>query len=284
MPISAAEPLAAGSLVHYTGARDVPLAARLAGPADAPPIIFVHGFSQGALAWIAQLASPLVERFRLVAVDLRGHGASGEGTLSDYADGAVWAADLAATLDAFTDGQPALLVGWSYGGRILCEYLHRHGSHRLRGLVYVGATAGGGTDKHRALLGPGSAVLPAMTDNDPALSIPATRAFLDACTAAPLPREHADLMLAVNARVSPATRRAMLGWVCDFDGLLASVKLPTLVIHGERDAVVRPESGERIAGMVPGARLEIVAGAGHCVFLEQPGRFNELLAGFADSV
>ena len=281
MPTSAAEALSAGRLTRFPGAGGVSLAARLAGPEDAPPIVLVHGFSQGALAWIAQLDSILTEHFRLVAVDLRGHGASAGGPPESYADGAAWAADLESALVNFAAGRPAVLVGWSYGGRILCEYVRRYGTARLRGLVFVGATGGGGTEKSRALLGPGSAALPAMVEDDPAVSIPATRAFLEACVASPLPREHADLMLAVNARVSPATRRAMLGWVCDFDDLLPTVALPTLVIHGAQDTVVRPESGARIARMIPGARLETVADAGHCVFLETPDRFNALLAGFA---
>ena len=53
--------------------------------------------------------------------------------------------------------------------------------------------------------------------------------------------------------------------------LLGLVSVSTLVVWGELDAVVPLECGELFAGLIPGARLEVVAGCGHAVDLEAPG-------------
>jgi pimeloyl-ACP methyl ester carboxylesterase len=59
--------------------------------------------------------------------------------------------------------------------------------------------------------------------------------------------------------------------------LLSRVACPTLVLCGEADRLTPPEHSREIAGAVPGARLEIVPGAGHLLTLEQPARVNALL-------
>ena len=48
------------------------------GRKDGPGILFIHGFSQSYLSWKTQLGSDLADDFRLIAFDLRGHGASGK--------------------------------------------------------------------------------------------------------------------------------------------------------------------------------------------------------------
>ena len=64
-----------------------------AGNATGKPIVFIHGFSQSALCWSRQLNSPLAATFRLVAMDLRGHGLS-EKPREGYADSRLWADDV----------------------------------------------------------------------------------------------------------------------------------------------------------------------------------------------
>jgi pimeloyl-ACP methyl ester carboxylesterase len=59
---------------------------------------------------------------------------------------------------------------------------------------------------------------------------------------------------------------------------LPRVACPTLVLCGEADRLTPPEQSREIAAAVPGARLEIVPGAGHLLTLEQPARVNVLLA------
>lgn len=113
------------------------------GNPQGPPIVFIHGISQSWLSWIAVMADPgLRSKFRLIAFDLRGHGASqgsqlamnGEGlpfaALPDasYNDGnagrtaALWASDLQAVLEGMKLASPTI-VGWSYGGAVLLDYI-----------------------------------------------------------------------------------------------------------------------------------------------------------------
>lgn len=112
-----------------------------------PAIVFVHGISQSWLSWIAQLADPALRaRYRLVAFDLRGHGASegsqvavdGDGVplpaLADaaYNDGnaastaALWAGDLQAVLAGLGLSTPTV-VGWSYGAAVVLDHIGARG-------------------------------------------------------------------------------------------------------------------------------------------------------------
>jgi pimeloyl-ACP methyl ester carboxylesterase len=98
------------------------------GKTDGPPILFIHGLSQNHLCWAKQYQSTLAEEFRLVAYDLRGHGMS-QAPLEPghYSDAKLWADDVAAIIDQLGLDRP-VLVGWSYGGFIICDYLRAHGT------------------------------------------------------------------------------------------------------------------------------------------------------------
>ena len=108
------------------------------GRADGPPILFVHGLSQSHLCWAKQYDSTLADEFRLVAYDLRGHGMS-EAPLEPehYTDGQLWADDVAAIIDQLGLVQP-VLVGWSYGPFVICDYVRTHGQDRISAINFVG--------------------------------------------------------------------------------------------------------------------------------------------------
>ncbi len=63
----------------------------------------------------------------------------------------------------------------------------------------------------------------------------------------------------------------------DTSARLHEIALPTLVIHGTLDELIPFQNGPMIAGLIPGARLEIFDGVGHLFFLEQPQRSAELI-------
>jgi pimeloyl-ACP methyl ester carboxylesterase len=63
---------------------------------------------------------------------------------------------------------------------------------------------------------------------------------------------------------------------------LDRIGVPTLVLWGESDRVVTPEYGRAYAGMIPGSRFELIAGAGHHPEIEQPAAFAERVARFLD--
>jgi non-heme chloroperoxidase len=125
---------------------DVTLNAVETGNSLGQTILFVHGLSQSWRSWLAQFADPqLRERFRLVALDLRGHGESQgafgaidqEGNplatlaVAQYNDGNVettsrsWAYDLDATIEALHLDHP-VLIGWSAGAWAVQSYFFAH--------------------------------------------------------------------------------------------------------------------------------------------------------------
>ncbi len=84
------------------------------GNAAGPEIVFIHGFSQRSLSWSRQLTDPgLSAAFRMIAYDLRGHGASDKpADKESYGRDRLWADELAAVIAAAGLKRP-VLVGWS---------------------------------------------------------------------------------------------------------------------------------------------------------------------------
>jgi pimeloyl-ACP methyl ester carboxylesterase len=69
-----------------------------------------------------------------------------------------------------------------------------------------------------------------------------------------------------------------------FQGLLAAISVPTLIVFGDKESPPLQEQGRRMAEVIPGARLEVIAAAGHLSSIDQPAKFAELAGGFIDSV
>jgi non-heme chloroperoxidase len=252
------------------------------------PILFVHGWSQSHASWSEQLASPaLAERFRLVALDLRGHGDS-EKPVDAYTESQLWADDIAATLAAL-DLRGAVLCGWSYGGLVVTDYLRCRGQADVAGICYVSAaTDGGGTLEYRLMGNGWEGILPAPGAAEPnAFSEGAEEAaavmrrFVQRCFAAK-PRWPAELtMLGISLSTPPRVRRALFARMLRNDDVLSRISLPVLVMHGERDAIIDVESGKHIAARIPGARLSLYPSASHLLFYEDRERFERELAEFA---
>ncbi len=107
------------------------------GNPDGRPILFIHGFSQCRLSWRRQLGlgSELTGRYRLVALDNRGHGDSAKPP-DVYGDSKLWADDLAAIIDQLGLDHP-VLVGWSYGGVTMADYVSIHGEDAIAGTTFI---------------------------------------------------------------------------------------------------------------------------------------------------
>src|SRR5882672_3714837 len=107
--------------VHGTGGVD--LHVREWGRPNGIPILLIHGWSQCHLCWMKQHEGEQEDAFRIVALDLRGHGNSDAPLQPEqYTDGDKWAGDIAATMDQLGLDRP-ILVGWSYGGVIVGDYM-----------------------------------------------------------------------------------------------------------------------------------------------------------------
>ena len=101
------------------------------GNPSGPEILFIHGFSQSYLSWMRQVNSDLAREFRLVTYDLRGHGNSDKPLdPARYRDSKAWGDEVQAVMDAAGLKRP-VLVGWSYAGRVISDYVTTHGAGKL---------------------------------------------------------------------------------------------------------------------------------------------------------
>ena len=249
------------------------------GRADGPPIVFIHGLSQSHLCWAKQYESALAEEFRLVAYDLRGHGMS-EAPLEaeHYADGVLWADDLAAVIEQLRLDRP-VLVGWSYGGFVICDYLRAHGQDRIAAIDFVAGGVKLGEAAFGTLIGPSFLDNFAdLTADDLPTNIRGVRGLVRAFPAKPLPPDDVETLLCAGMTV-PARIRANLGArQIDGDDVLRTLEVPLLVTQGRADTVVLPAMAEHVLATCPTAEPSWYDGVGHTAHLDQPERFNRELA------
>ena len=249
------------------------------GKPDGPPILFIHGLSQSHLCWARQYQSTLAGEFRLVAYDLRGHGMSQAPLEAEhYTDGALWADDLAAIIDQLGLDRP-VLVGWSYGGFVICDYVRAHGQDRIAAIDFAGAVVTLGAAAFGTLIGPGFLDhFPEATADDLPTNIRAIRALVTGWPAKPYPAEEVETLLCSAMTVPARIRANLAAREIDGDDVLRTLEVPLLVSHGRADTVVLPAMAEHILATCPTAEPSWYDGIGHTPFLEQPERFNHELA------
>lgn len=254
------------------------------GPADAPAILLIHGWSQHHLCWSKQFESPLAREFRLVAMDLRGHGQS-EAPLQaeNYTSGMLWADDVAAIIAALGLVSP-LLVGWSYGGFVIGDYLRVHGNEAIAAINLVGGAVGIGPRWFGSLIGPDFIEFaPPASSDDQAVALTSMQALLHRMLVRDVAPEDIELALAMSMLTPSAVRGHLIARDEDFLAEYAALPKPLLVTYGAADTVVLPAMAKLIKERCPNARLSEYPGTGHVPFLENPERFNRELAEFASA-
>lgn len=248
------------------------------GDSDGPEILFIHGFSQSHLTWARQIKSELAKTFRLLTYDARGHGGSDK-PLDPvyYKDDRRWAAEVNAVIQAAGLQKPAV-VAWSYGGRILLDYLTHYSDSHLAGINFVAALTTGDIPD---LYGPGLAAMRKMTSENLVENIHNTIAFLRFCTARPLPQAEYQWLLASTMLVPPQVRLSLLGRPLAFEAMLKSLAVPVLLSHGLADQLIRVKMTNHTARLIPHAITSFYEDAGHMPFWEAPERFQRELAELA---
>jgi len=251
------------------------------GNPEGAPILLIHGWSQNHLSWKKQYESSLAEDFRLVALDLRGHGMSDAPLEAEnYTDAQLWADDIAAIIAQLKLDRP-LLVGWSYGGFVMSDYVRAHGQAAIAGVNYVNAAVTLNEGAFGTLIGPGflnnaeKAMAPDLPTN-----IEGMRNFLRDCLVRPISQEDFEVALAFNVAVPAAVRAGLATREVNSDDILEAMTVPVLVSHGKEDIVVLPAMGEHILNICPTAKASWYEGVGHAAFLEDPPRFNHELSEF----
>jgi non-heme chloroperoxidase len=261
------------------GGGDLRLHVREWGKADGPPILLVHGWSQNHLCWVKQYESALADEFRLVAYDLRGHGMS-EAPLEPghYTDDRLWADDLAAIVEELHLDR-AVLVGWSYGAFVICDYLRAHGQERVSAINFVEGTVKLGEAAFGTLIGPGFLDhFVAATADDLPTNIQAMRSFVRSCLVKPVPDDEIETAVCWNIVVPAAIRANLAARELDCDDVLRGLEMPLLVTQGRVDTVVLPAMAEHILATCPTAEASWYDRVGHVPHLEEPERFNRELA------
>jgi pimeloyl-ACP methyl ester carboxylesterase len=246
------------------------------GNADGLEVLFIHGFSQSHLSWSRQFSGELAKSFRLITYDIRGHGTSDKPLDAlFYRDHKRWAGELKAVMEATKLKKP-VLVGWSYGGRIIAEYLMEYGDKNIGGIHFVGAFLKI-DDQTR---GPATSAVRKMASESLAENVENTIAFLKYCTAQPLPADELQTMLAYNMVVPAKIRGHLLNRPELYEDALRKITVPVLVSHGLEDRVALLAVARYTASVISHARTSFYAAVGHMPFWEDTPRFNRELAAF----
>jgi pimeloyl-ACP methyl ester carboxylesterase len=247
------------------------------------PLLLLHGLSGSAANWVEVLPE-LLQRHRVLAVDLPGHAGSGRlprgASTSDFAAAAV------AVLEAEASG-PALVAGHSFGGLVALR-LARSRPDLVRGLLLVSpAGIASGTRAAQAIalmsttIRPGRLVAPFrhryaerawyrralfrpwFVSDAVALTPQATFGLLDA------QRDHTDTKTAARAMIADDPRRD-----------LGDVTCPVVLLWGARDPQLPLDDAFEYARRL-GAKLRLVADCGHLVIVERPRACLDALAELA---
>jgi len=246
------------------------------GNPTGPEILFIHGFSQSHMSWMRQVDSDLAKEFHIVTYDLRGHGNSDKPLdPAAYRNSTAWGQEVQAVIAAAGLKRP-VLVGWSYAGRVISDYLATEGAGKIAGVNFVDAPI----KVDPALIGDNLKNLPLMASEDLATNIAATRTFLHGCFSRQPSGDDFETMLAFNMMVPPKVRAGLSGRPLDATEIMSKLKLPVLVTHGAEDRNSKVGAGQYTAATIPGAKLSIYEGIGHSPFYEDAPRFNSELAAF----
>lgn len=258
----------------------VKLAVQESGNPTGRPIIFIHGLLGSHLNWDAQLQSPLLQKYRLVTYDLRGHGLSDKPTAAKaYTEGRRWAADLAIVIAA-SHAQKPVLVGWSLGGTVISNYLAAYGDSRIAGTVYVDGVIELRPDQIVAH----PQVYTDLNSPDLGTHLDAVRTFLRLCFHKQPAQPTFERLLANAALASWEMQRSVQSMMVAAAQGLDKAKVPVLLIYGAQDALVKARPTiARAKQLNPRVRATLYAGSGHAPFLEEAQRFNRDLAAFVET-
>ncbi|MEM9169035.1 MAG: alpha/beta fold hydrolase [Pseudomonadota bacterium] len=264
--LEAAYATPADRFVDVDGAR---VRVREEGPAGAPPVLLVHGFTHSLETWDAW-ADDLKADYRVIRYDLLGHGLTGPDAQERYAP-TQRAAFVGAVMDALAI-ERAVIVGNSLGGLAAWRF------------------AAGAPDRVAALtlVAPGAFPFNGVGD-EPAPIPAAVKAYLMTAPEAGV-KASADVIYADDAKVTDArleTMRAMMrregngaAFVRSLEmftlpdpvAALGAIQAPTLILWGEGDVLLPIDQAERVRDAIPGARLITYPGVGHAPQEEAPAK------------
>jgi len=240
--------------------------------------VLLHGFTQDSRVWRPQLEG-LSDAFTVIAWDAPGAGQSAD-PAETYAVG-DWADSLNGLLDA-TAVERAHILGLSWGGLVAQEFYRRHPG-RVLSLALVDTYAGwkgslpAPAPEERLAACLRDASLP------PAQFVPKYLPGMFSDSPPPGVREE---LAAIMADTHPIGFRLMARALAlgDTRDLLPGIRVPTLLVWGDADKRAPMNVAYQLRDAIPGAKLAVIAGAGHVSNLERPAAFNDVVRRFLDAI
>jgi len=249
------------------------------GPAKGLPVIFLHGFPFNHTMWLAQLKA--VAGFcRGVAYDIRGHGLSDIGDGQYSIEGHV--DDLMGLLDALGIGR-TVIVGLSMGGYITLRALERSPERFLAAVLCDTRSEPDSNEaKVRRFAGVKSVKLEG--------SAPFAETFVKALFAPSSFQTNPEAVVMIRQIIESTPPLSLAGSLLalasrtDTTPSLGTMKVPTLIMVGEQDALTPVDASRAMHRLIPGSELHIIPAAGHMSNLENPDVFNATLLAFLRKV
>lgn len=253
------------------------------------PVVLIHGWPLDGQSWEYNKPALIDAGFRVITYDRRGFGKSSR-PWGGY-DYDTFAADLGKLLDHL-DVTDATIVGFSMGGGEVARYLGTHDAHRVSQAVFAGAVP---PYLYKAADNPDGGLDDATIEQFETGVQTDRAAFLEGFV------DNFFVAGDKNDLVSGAVKHAAFGAAVvaspkgtlgciaafgrtDFRADLAKITVPTLVIHGDSDAIVPFEvSGKRTGEAIEGAQVHVVEGGPHGFNVSHAAEFNEALVAFAKS-
>jgi pimeloyl-ACP methyl ester carboxylesterase len=237
------------------------------------PLLLIQGMSGHHEMWGEEFLDLLEPHFDVVAYSHRGISTSSRAdepfTIADLAD------DAAAVINAF-DWPSAHIFGISLGGMVAQELALRHPA-AVRTLT-IGCSWAGGPSV--TLAETACRMVDAMVTRDVehALKTGYEANFSQPFAADPDNfARYAKLSLSQRVPVPVVLMQWTAAQNHNAYARLPTLTAPTLILHGTADACMPARHGEHIASLIPGAHLELLPGAGHLFWWEQPQRTADLL-------
>lgn len=255
---------------------------------DGPPLLLLHGIGDSSAGW-APVMRALGEHFTVIAPDLLGHGASDK-PRADYSV-AAFANGVRDLLDVLGIDR-VTVVGHSLGGGVAAQVAYQY-PDRVERLVLVssGGVAREVTPALRLLSAPYAELALPFTALPGAKAVAAGVAQVLKRTPLDIGVDADELVRVFDGLPSgPArksftrTLRAVVDWrgqvVTMLDRCYLAAEMPTLLVWGDRDAIIPVAHAHRAQAEIPGSRLDVFVGAGHFPHHAEPERFVDLLVDF----
>ena len=273
-----------GTLTVTSGTEPIDLEVQDTG-GTGRPVVLIHGWPLTHEAWSEQVPALRDAGYRVVAYDRRGFGSSAKPTTGYDYD--TLADDLHGILEAL-DLTDVTLVGFSMGGGEVARYVARHGEERLHSVVFAGAVPPfmlHSEDNPEGPLNPDAAaeMEAGLRANREEFFPGFVQGFysVDGVCVAPPELVSKSIELCLQSDQGAALGCMEAFGTTDFREDLTAVTVPTLVLHGDSDAIVPFEaSGQRTAAVVPGAMTAIVNGGPHGFNATHAQEFNADLLDF----